>query len=288
MNTFQGKVVLITGASSGIGRALARELARKGAAVALLARRISRLKTLAAEIHRNGGRATAIRCDVTHDHEVEMATQLVHKRLGSIDVVVANAGFEVTGPFENLVIDDYRRQFETNVFGVLRTAFATLEDLKRNRGCLVLIGSLLGHVVLPATTAYSMSKFAVTALAKGLRRELRPYGISVVLITPGNVETEIRKIDNYDVLHRGLKDPVPGWLRIPADRAAKQVVAAISHHRPEAVITRIGKLAVFTERHVPELVSLAIDWGHLRGRPEPSAPKQTSSRTRRALKKHNA
>jgi short-subunit dehydrogenase len=196
---------------------------------------------------------------------------------------LANAGFEVTGIFDKLTIEDYRRQFETNVFGVLRTAFATLKDLKKTRGCLVLIGSLLGHIVLPATTAYSMSKFAVTALAEGLRRELRPYGISVVLITPGNVETEIRKIDNYDVLHRQLNDPIPEWLRIRADQAARKIVAAVVRHRPEAVITKIGKLAVFTERHVPELVSLAIDVGHLRGRSEPSGAKRPS-RSKRAPK----
>jgi len=277
MRNFKGKVVLITGASSGIGAASAREFARRGATVALLARRLPRLQAVAREIRRSGGQVVVLRCDVTRNGELEQAVNQIRDKVGTIDVVLANAGFEVTGPFEKLTIRDYRRQFETNVFGVLRTAFATLDDLKANRGCLVLVGSLLGHFVLPNTTAYSMSKFAVTALAEGLRRELHPAGVSVILITPGNIETEIRKIDNKDVLHKDLRDPVPAWLRMPADRAAKKIVAAVSRRRTEAIITKVGKLAIFTERHAPGLVSLAINLGHLKGRPEPGGSRQAGS-----------
>jgi short-subunit dehydrogenase len=266
---FKGKIVLITGASSGLGAALGRAFARRGAAVALLARRADRLKVLAAGIRKTGGRAVAVPCDVTQDASVRRAARRVRATLGSPHIVVANAGFEVTGPFERLMLDDYRRQFETNVFGVLRTVYATIADLKRTRGHLVFIGSVLGHIALPGTTAYAMSKFAVTALAEGLRFELRPAHVTVVLIAPGNVTTDIRKVDNADRLHPDLADPIPAWLRIPADRAAEQILAAVSRGQRERVLTKVAKVAVTVQRHVPELVSFVIGAAHLKGRAEP-------------------
>src|SRR5262249_32705390 len=156
------------GASSGIGAALAREFAREGADVALAARRLPRLEALAAEIGRTGRRAGVIPCDLTRDGDLERAAERARAALGQPGVGVANAGFGVPGTLETLSIDDYRRQFETNVFGVLRTVYATLDDLKTTRGRLVLIGSVSGHVAVPGASAYSMSKFAVHGLAATL------------------------------------------------------------------------------------------------------------------------
>src|SRR5262249_11416949 len=116
--TFTDHVVFITGASSGIGAALAREFAKPGASLVLAARRTDRLEKLASELGRNGRRAIALACDVTRDGDLERAAAAVRDAFGRIDVVVANAGFSVVGTFERLTLDDYRRQFETNVFGV--------------------------------------------------------------------------------------------------------------------------------------------------------------------------
>ena len=114
---------------------------------------------------------------------------------------MANAGFGVVGPIERLTLDDYRRQFETNVFGVLRTVFATLAELRRSRGRLVIVGSVSGHVALPNASPYAMSKFAVRALAQALDFELRPTGVSVTLVSPGFVDTELHQVDNRGVRH---------------------------------------------------------------------------------------
>src|SRR5262245_37331501 len=141
MGRFDGKTVLITGASSGIGAAMAHEFVRQGAAVALAARRTDRLDRVVDDIRAAGGRALAVACDVTKDGDVEHAVAETRTALGPVDVAVANAGFGVVGPFERLTVDDHRRQLETNVFGVLRTAYATLPDLLRQRGCFVIIGS---------------------------------------------------------------------------------------------------------------------------------------------------
>ncbi len=126
---FTGHVVFITGASSGIGAALAREFAREGADLALAARRLDRLETLAADLRTQGRRVIVLPCDVTRDHDLRSAVGATVSELGRVDVVVANAGFGVVGPLERLTLDDYRRQFETNVFGVLRTIFAGLPEL---------------------------------------------------------------------------------------------------------------------------------------------------------------
>src|SRR5206468_10243040 len=138
-------------------------------------------------IGRAGRRAVVIPCDVTRDGDLERAADKARGALGKLDVVVANAGFGVTGKLETLTLDDYRRQLETNVFGVLRTIYATLEDLKKSHGRLVVIGSVSGHVAVAGSSAYSMSKFAVRGLAASLGHELAEHGASLTLVSSGVV-----------------------------------------------------------------------------------------------------
>jgi NAD(P)-dependent dehydrogenase (short-subunit alcohol dehydrogenase family) len=267
--TFANRVVFITGAGSGIGAALARECARQGATVILFDRRERAIVRAAAALRALGYCALARHGDVTSALDLRRAVAAARRRYGRIDVVVANAGYEVTGRLEELTIADFRRQFETNVFGVLRTIYATLGDLKRSRGSLVLVGSLLGHIALPGTAAYAMSKFAVTALAQSLRFELARAGVCVTLVSPGNVATNIRRVDNRNRLHARARDPIPPWLRITPETAARAIAAAVRHRRPEVVLTRLAKLAVVGERLAPSLVAAAIKAGGIRGRREP-------------------
>lgn len=262
-------MVFITGASSGIGSALAREFASQGAAVALLARRAERLRTLAAEIRATGGHALAIPCDVTREGDLERAVALTVAGLGPIYVVVANAGFGVAGPFAKLRLDDYRRQIETNVFGVLRTGYATLDELVRSRGTLLIIGSVSAYISTPGSSPYAMSKYAIRAYAEALRGELAPHGVAVVLITPGFVDSEIRRVDNRGRLHPDAPDPIPAWLRMPTDLAARQIVRATARRRREKIVTLHGKLAVFLQRHAPWLVHRLTRRGRL-SRREPA------------------
>jgi NAD(P)-dependent dehydrogenase (short-subunit alcohol dehydrogenase family) len=267
MSAFTGAVVFITGASSGIGAALAREWARQGADVALAARRVDRLDQIAQECTALGRRAIVLRSDVTRDGDLEDAVQQTRERLGRIDVVVANAGFGVMGPVERLGLEDYRRQFETNVFGVIRTIHAALPELRRTRGRLVVIGSVSGHLAMPGGSAYSMSKFAVRALARSLWAELAPHGVSVTLISPGYVESEIFQVDNLGVLHPEVRDPVSTWLRMPGVTAARKIVRATARRRREVVITGHGKVAVFLERHAPWLIAAGVRALRVKARP---------------------
>lgn len=262
--------MFITGASSGIGAGLAREFARCGADVVLAARRGERLEVLAAEIRHGGRRALAIGCDVTRDGDVERAMAAARTAFGRVDVVVANAGFGVVGDVERLTLDDYRRQFETNVFGVLRTVWAALDDVKRARGRIAIIGSVSGHLATPGSSPYAMSKFAVRALAEALGHELAQQGVSVTLISPGFVESEIRRVDNSGRLREAAPDPIASWLVMPTERAARQIVDAIARRRREAVITGHGRATVFLNRHAPWLIAALIRRFGIRGRGEPS------------------
>ena len=218
---------------------------------------------------------------MTRDGELESAVARTRETFGRLDVVVANAGFGVVGPVEGLRLEDFRRQFETNVFGVLRTVYATLDDLKRTRGKLAILGSVSGHLATPGGSPYAMSKFAIRALAEALRHELRPAGVAVTLISPGFVESEIRLVDNQGNLRTGGRDIVPGWLRMGADPAARKIVTAIERRRREAVITGHGKAVVFVQRHAPGLMSALVGLSRYRGRAEPG--RDGAVRKRRGL-----
>lgn len=252
-----GKVAFVTGASSGIGEGVARELARRGADVALVARRAERLDAVAAQSRALGRRAPALTCDITREWDLTEAVTRAINELGRIDIVVANAGFGVSGSLETLMIEDYRRQFETNVFAVLATAKATLPALKRRRGRLAITGSVLGHVASTNLSAYCMSKSAVRATAGSLRGQIEPSGVSVTLISPGYVKSEIHQVDNQGRRDPAARHPLE-WLRMPADKAARKIVSTIVAHRRERIITFHGWLLVSPDRYLPWLPYWAI------------------------------
>ena len=245
------RTVLVTGASSGIGEAIALEYARRGCDLVLLARRADRLASLGARIETMGRKALTVPCDVTVDGAVESAVERAERELGRLDVAIANAGFGVTGRVEKLPLSDYRRQFETNVFGVLRTVRASIPALKRTGGRLALMGSVSGYLAAPGMSPYAMSKFAVRALAESLREELRADGVSVTLISPGFVDSEIRRVDRQGVYRPDAPEPVPAWLRMATAPAARQIVRAIERRRGEIVVTAHGKAMVLLVRHAP-------------------------------------
>jgi short-subunit dehydrogenase len=265
---FRNRTVFITGASSGIGAALARQLAAQGAELILAARREDKLHEVVASLPQPHPMARIHSCDVTRDGDLEAVVEQVKREGGKIDIVIANAGFGVAGDLQTLALEDYRRQFETNVFGVLRTIYATLAELKRTRGQLVIIGSVAGYAPQPGASAYGMSKFAVRALAESLHVELAREGVAVTLISPGFVDSEIRRTDNRGVVHEHARDPVPAWLRVRADRAAREIVRAIHRRKREQVVTGHGKLLVFLYRHTPWLIRSFQRLG-IKGRPEP-------------------
>ncbi len=255
---FGGKSVLITGASSGIGRTLALQLGAAGAHLTLAARRPELLAALADELVSIGAVRPVISvCDVTHDGDLERAVVDAVSAFSKLDVVFANAGFGVVGYFDRLALADYRRQFETNVFGVLRTLEACQTEIRRQRGNVVIMGSVAGYCATPGNSPYCMSKFALRALAHSITPEFARAGVSVTLISPGFIASNIRKVDNLDRFHAEAADPMPAWLVVEPERACRQILRAVAAGRAEAIITGHGKLLVAIERFAPWILRAA-------------------------------
>jgi len=257
---FTEQVVFITGASAGIGRAMAKRFAAEGARVVLAARRRDKLQDVQQEIEQHGGEAVAVACDVTDRASLDKAVADAVEAYGRIDVAVANAGFGVSGLFNRVTPEDFRRQFDTNVFGVVDTTYAVLPHLVASKGRLVIIGSMLGRIGAPASSAYCASKFAVSGLAESLYYELAEQGVAVCLITPGIVESDIRKVDNQGVLHEGKGDPAPARLVMSAEKAAGLIADAVYKGRFETVLTGHARLFSFISRHFPRTFRFLALW----------------------------
>ena len=255
---FENSVVFITGGSTGIGAAVGIQFAREGARVALAARHEDKLAEAVAAVEGAGGESLAAACDVTDCASIDAAVAKTVERFGRIDVVLEIAGFGVNGIFANLTTEDYRRQFETNFFGVLDTVYATLPHLEATKGRLGIVSSVLGTIARPTMSAYSASKFAVTGLSETLAYELPARGISVTCISPGLVASNFRRVDNEGEFREEWKETAPKRFIVPADRAAREIVNALYKRKVHAVITGHGKLGVFAFRHAPWLVRFAI------------------------------
>lgn len=190
MNAIDQKVVLITGASSGIGEATARHLAAKGARVVLGARRTDRLEKLVAQIRAAGGTADARALDVTSLEDTQAFADFALRLHGRIDVIVNNAGVMPLSPLAELRIDEWNRMIDVNVRGVLHGIAAVLPHFTaRKAGQVVNVSSIAGHRVWPTCAVYSGTKFAVRAISEGLRQETKD--IRVTIISPGAVESEL-------------------------------------------------------------------------------------------------
>jgi NAD(P)-dependent dehydrogenase (short-subunit alcohol dehydrogenase family) len=194
----------------------------------------------------------AVAGDVTRDGDLERAVELTRKSFGRLDAIVANAGILVRGRILNLTLDDYRKQLETNTFGVLRTVMAALPSLQEAHGRIVLIGSLIGMVSIPGGTPYCMSKFALNGLADGLGHELAPDGISVTHVMSGFVDTEI-------YANVALRRPPRKWMALSPDQVSKRIVSAAYRRKRCLMLPWPTKMAIFLQRHFPWVVYGAID-----------------------------
>ncbi|MGN6372292.1 MAG: SDR family NAD(P)-dependent oxidoreductase [Solirubrobacteraceae bacterium] len=229
----QGRVVAITGASSGIGEATALACANAGAAVALAARRTERIEGLAERIRAGGGRALAIRTDVADEQEARAFVQRAGEDLGRLDVVVNNAGVMLLGPIEDADTEEWRRMIDANVFGVLYCTHAALPIMRaQGSGHVVNISSVAGRVARAGTGVYNLTKRGVGAFSEALRQECVDIGVRVTLIEPGMVATELQSHNRPEVLER-MGRRFEGVTPLAAQDVANAVLYAIS--QPENV-----------------------------------------------------
>ena len=245
------KTAFITGASSGIGEALAMELSEQGYGLGLCARGNQRLGIVASKLRADGARILDLTCDVGQATEIAAAVTRTFDQFGSIDLLIANAGYCVYGDFEKLDADDYERQMRVNLFGVLNTIRPALQYLKKSRGRIVITGSVSGHIGLPGRSAYAMSKFALRGLAESLAIELAGTGVSVTLVTPGYVRTSTRKVDRLGTYREEYIDSVPAGLQADPRTVARKILRAAAWRRLEIVITGHALLLVLLQRWLP-------------------------------------
>ena len=229
----EGKVVVITGASSGLGEAAARLLSAEGAKVVLGARRVDRIDAIAKELVGKDRKALALATDVTKHEQVKKLVDTAVSTFGRIDVMLNNAGLMPQSPLERLKIDDWDRMIDVNIKGVLYGIAAALPHMKQQKsGQFINVSSVAGHKILPSGVVYSATKHAVRVLSEGLRQEVKPYNIRTTIISPGAVESElpgsITEQDISDRMHKFYEATA-----IPADSFARVVAFAIS--QPEDV-----------------------------------------------------
>ncbi|WP_018885744.1 SDR family oxidoreductase [Paenibacillus massiliensis] len=192
MSNIQDKVVIITGASSGIGEATAKELAAKGAKLVLAARREDRLKKLQQEIEAQGGKAIYHVTDVTSHTQMEELAKEALQAFGKIDVIVNNAGVMPLSPIAELKVNEWDQMVDVNIKGVLYGIAAVLPFMReRKEGHIINVSSIAGHLVFPASSVYSGTKFAVRAITEGLRAEECVNNIRTTIISPGSTNTEL-------------------------------------------------------------------------------------------------
>lgn len=241
-----GRVVFLTGASSGIGRALALELGRHGAHIALAARRRERLDEVAEEVETLGGEAFVLSLDVTDAAAVESAVTETKNRLGPVETVIANAGIAPRTDVTNIDLEATRYVFDVNVHGALATLKPAIPDMiDRGTGHLVVVSSLAAFHGLPGEAAYCASKAAITRFCDTLRVELKPSGITVTTIHPGYVSTEM----NED------RDPDEMSFVVQASDAARKIRGALEARKPRYAFPLPMALLSRASRFIPFSIS---------------------------------
>ena len=235
-----GTVAVVTGASSGIGRATAEALARRGASVVLSARRADLLEDIAVGIESDGGRAAPMACDVSEWPQVEGLAQRVRDQFGRCDILVNNAGVPGGGRFADLSIEDLERVIRINYLGVLYGTKAFLPMMvEAGRGHIVNVASLAGRFALPGAAVYTSTKHAVVALSEALHFELSPLGVQVTVVNPGTVATE--GFPHRDMAKKGSR------LLMPPERVADVIVKVVEKGKaPEVSVPRaLAALQIF-------------------------------------------
>jgi NADP-dependent 3-hydroxy acid dehydrogenase YdfG len=225
----EGKVALVTGASSGIGEATAVALAAQGASVAVGARRQDRLDALEAKLTADGTSVLSVALDVTDEQACRDAVAQTRDRLGGLDILVNNAGLMLLGPILDADTEDWRRMMHTNVLGLMYLTHAALPHLvEQGHGDIVQVSSVAGRVARAGSGAYNASKWAVNAFSESLRQEVTEKGVRVVVVEPGAVDTELTD----HITHQGAREQSKKWTQsirmLTAEDIANAVLYAVT------------------------------------------------------------
>lgn len=246
----KGKVVIVTGASSGIGEATARQFGREGSRVVLAARRVDKLEALANEIGGmgTGAEVLVVQADLSKLEDIQSLIQKTLDKFGRIDVLVNNAGFGRIDWLEKLdPVKDIQGQFDVNVMGVIQTTRQALPVMIRQRsGAIIQMCSMAGLVGTPTYTIYSACKHAVHGFSEALRREVKPWGINVSMIYPGGVTTEF---GSHAGINRKTKATTPRFMLLTADDVGRAVVSLVRRPRAMWIIPWLWSFTMWMNRN---------------------------------------
>jgi len=249
------KVVIVTGASSGIGEATARQFGREGAKVVLAARRLDRLETLAQEIAamNSGAETLVVQADLSKPEDIQKLIDGTMRKFGRIDVLVNNAGFGRLDWLEKLdPVKDIQAQFDVNVMGVIQTTRQVLPIMMKQRsGHIINMGSMAGLVATPTYTVYAATKHAVHGFSEALRREVKPWGIDVSMLYPGAVVSEFAQ---HAGINRKTNVTTPKALLLTSDQVGEAVVKLVRHPRAMRIMPWVMSLSVWMNRNFNWLV----------------------------------
>jgi len=263
MNVDQESVVVITGASRGIGEAAALSFAAKGAKVVIASRDQARMNRVAERVKQSGGDPLVVTCDVSNEEQCHQLAQATENRFGRIDVLINNAGFGTYASIEDLKTEYLDRIFRTNLYGTIWCTQAVLPLMKKQRrGHIVNISTIISKRSIPFMTAYCMTKFAMNAFDEGLRLELRRYGIGVSLVCPGLTATDFQ--DNS--VHLAGHGPPDENLRgMTAQKVGEAILKAVERNRRDVSLTLQGRLMLAIQRVSPRICDELV-YGYMRKR----------------------
>ncbi len=249
----KNKVVIVTGASSGIGEAAAREFGREGAKVVLAARRVEKLQMLAQEINSTGAETLVVQADLSKLEDIQKLVSQTLETFGRIDILVNNAGFGRLDWLEKLdPVKDIQSQIDVNVMGVIQTTRQVLPVMMKQRsGSIINMCSMAGLVATPTYSIYAASKHAVHGFSEALRREVKPWGIDVSLIYPGGVVTEFNQ---HAGINRKTKASTPKSMLLTAEQVAEAVVKLVRRPRRMLIIPWQWNVTVFMNKFIPGFV----------------------------------
>ncbi|MDB5309253.1 MAG: family NAD(P)-dependent oxidoreductase [Gemmataceae bacterium] len=261
---FRGKNVLLTGGSRGLGLVLARELAARGASLAICSRDPDELTSAFEELVLTGARVVAVECDVTDRDRVREFVAVARQRLGPVDVLVNNAGIIGVGALEDTRLEEFELSLKTHLWASLYTTLEVVPEMKARRtGRIVNISSFGGKVAVPHMLPYVVGKFALVGLSHGLRAELARYGIVVTTVCPGlmrtgsHIQAEFKGRHEEEYRWFAIGNAIPGF-SMNAERAARQILRGVALGDAEVVLTIPAKAAVVAQALFPGLVSAVL------------------------------
>jgi short-subunit dehydrogenase len=272
--TFRNRLVVITGGSRGLGLLIARRLADEGAALVLCARDQQELATAAEELRYRAPYVATFTCDLSQPPEIQSLFERIRREIGSVDVLINNAGIIQVGPIETMTLADYHQAMAVHFWAPLLCAEQVIPDMRRRQhGRIVNISSIGGEIGVPHMAPYCASKFALNGFSQGLRAELIRHGIYVTTVCPGMMRTGSARNALFKGQHRAefawfsVSNALP-VLSMSADRAAQQIVRACRYGRAKVTLSLPAKLAVAMNAIAPELTAELTGLA-ARGLPEP-------------------